>query len=342
MDLTLAQLRSKLGKGLRGGVFFLHGSEAFLKAEAVGWVVDAHLGGAERAFNLDIFRGDAATGEMLASALATPPALAFHRVVVAHDAQELSPSARGVLESAVERLPPDVALVVTAEIPKGSKAKFYDALKAAGVAARAEPPPESALPGWLMERARAVHGLELEPAAAALLASFLGRSLGPLAEELRKLADYVAPRTRIEPEDVRAVAGVLPQVTIWDWVDLVMGRHFDRALALLRHLFDGGESGVGVVRALGEAFIRTGLAGAGGDALERALKRENAWKYLAWKAKAYRAHAAAWLPALAERALEECLRTDRLLKSGGLDETARVEELLLRLAALEPAAGAAS
>lgn len=343
MDLTLTQLRSKLGKGLRGGLFYLHGSEAFLKGEAVGWIVDAHLDAADRDFNLDVFRGDTASADALAGALATPPAFAPHRVVVVRDAQELAPSARSALESALDRLPADVALVVTAEVPKGSKAKFYDRLKGAGVAVRAEPPAESALPGWLMERARKAHGLELDPAAAQLLASFLGRSLGVLTEELAKLADYVAPRTRIEAEDVRAAVGALPQVTRWDWIDLVLDRRFDRAIPLLRPLFDGGESGVALVAALGEALLRVGLAGSGDDALARAIKREGAWRYLAWKIPAYRSFASGWPPAVVERAIEDCLRTDRLLKSGGLDETALVEELLLRLAArTEPAARAAS
>jgi DNA polymerase-3 subunit delta len=213
VDLSLTQLRSKLGKGLRGGSFYLHGSDAFLKAEALDVVVEAHLAGADRSFNLDLFRGDAVAVEALTAALATPPVLSSHRVVVLRDAQDAPPSVRSALEHVLDRLPPDLAFVVTAEVPKGSSAKWYDRLKRAGVAVRCEPPAESALPGWLMERARSAHGVELDPAAATLLSSYLGRALGPLVEELAKLADYVAPRTRIDADDVRAVVGALPQRT---------------------------------------------------------------------------------------------------------------------------------
>lgn len=337
------QLRSKLRKGLRGGSFYLHGTDDFLKAEAMDLVLEAHLEGADASFNLDSFRSDTVAVEALAAALATPPVLASYRVVVLRDAQQLNPSTRSALESVLERLPPDVAFVVTAESPKGSKAKFYDVLKRAGVAVRCEPPPESALPGWLMERAQSEHGIELDPAAAALLSVYLGRALGPLVEELRKLTDYVAPRTRIGADDVRAVVGALPQMTRYEWVDLVLDRELERALGALRPLLDGGESGVGLVGALGDAFLKVGLAGSGGDALAEAMKRQKTWGYLAWKVPAYRAWAKAWPRPAVEGALDECLRTDRLLKSGGLGEAALVEELVLRLLArAAPAAAAAS
>ena len=342
MDLSLAQLRTKLRKGLRGGSFYLHGADDFLRAEAMDLILEAHLAAAEASFNLDTFRGDAVSAEALAAALATPPVLASYRVVVLRDAQQLNPSTRTALESVLERVPPDVAFVVTADPPKGSKAKFYDRLKRAGVAVRCESPPESALPGWLMERARAAHGVELDPAAAALLSSYLGRALGPLAEELRKLTDYVSPRTRIEADDVRAVVGALPQMTRYEWVDLVLDREMERALGALRPLLDGGESGVGLVNVLGEAFLKVGLAGAGGDALAEAIRRQGAWRYLAWKVPAYRAWSKAWPRRAVERALDECLRTDRLLKSGGLTEVALVEELVLRLLAEAAPEAAAS
>lgn len=331
MDLSLTQLRSKLAGGLRGGLFYLHGSDAFLKAEALDLVVEAHLAGADRGFNLDLFRGDAATAEALSAALATPPVLAPQRVVVLRDAQDLPPAVRGMLERVLERLPADLAFVITAEAPKGSKAKMYDLLKRAGVAVRCEPPAESALPGWLMERARSAHGVELDPGAATLLSSYLGRALGPLVEELAKLADYVAPRTRVEADDVRAVVGALPQMTRYEWVDLVLAQKFEDALRALRPLLDGGESGVGLVASLGDGLLKVGLAGAGGNALADAIKGQGAWGYLAWKIPAYRSFAKAWPRARVQSALEECLRTDRLLKSGGLEEEALLEELVLRL-----------
>lgn len=333
MDLSLAQLATKLAKGLRGGTYFLHGGDPFLRSEAVALLLDAHLDPSAREFSLDSFRGDSLTAEALAAAAATPPLLSRYRVLVVRDAQALAPSARATLESLLGKLPDDVVLLVTAEIPKGSTARLYQILRREGTSVRLEPPDLSALPGWLMERARTRHGIELEPAAAELLAAFMGRAPGPLAEELAKLSDYVAPRTRAGVDDVRAVAGALPQVTRWDWIDFVLAGRFDDAVASLRDLFDSGESAVGLVAALGEALVRVGLAGHG-EALARALKRDGAWGYLAWKVPHYRKCAAAWPAPIIERGLEECLRTDRLLKSGGLEERALLEELLLRLAAI--------
>jgi DNA polymerase III delta subunit len=79
--------------------------------------------------------------------------------------------------------------------------------------------------------------------------------------------------------------------------------------------------------------LKVGLAGAGGNALANAIRAQGAAGYLAWKIPAYRSFAKAWPRARVQRALDECLRTDRLLKSGGLEERALVEELVLRLVA---------
>jgi DNA polymerase III delta subunit len=340
VDLTLAQLRSKLAEGLRGGSFYFHGSDSFLKAEGVPLVVDAHLEPGLREFNLDVFHADTLAVESLASALATPPVGGGYRVVVVREVQALAPAVRQVLEDALPRLPPDVALVATAEEPRGSRARLYVALRESGVAVRCEPPPESALPGWCVERARVAHGVELEPDAAELLVAAFGGLLGVLAEELQKLADYVAPRTTITAEDVRAAAGgALPRVTVWDWLDLVLDRRWGEAIGALRSLLDTGESGVRLVALLGESFVRVGLAASDGRWLERALKRDGAWGYLAWKVPRYRAWGAAWDVAACERALEECLRADRLLKSGGPAPDAILEEMLFRLASFAPAPG---
>ena len=97
--------------------------------EAVGKVVAAYLDESTRDFNFDQVRGSDVAAEELASVLATPPMMAEHRVVVVRDAQGLSVKAREVVEAAVAKGDPGLVLVVSASIPSGSKAKFYDELK---------------------------------------------------------------------------------------------------------------------------------------------------------------------------------------------------------------------
>ncbi len=162
----------------------------------------------------------------------------------------------------------------------------------------------------------------------------IGTDLGALAQELEKLVTYAAPAGAIGPEQVREAVGALPRVDRWGWIDTVMDRRFEAALDDLTALLDSGESAVGLLGFLGEALIRVGLAKLGEERLVRALKRDGAYGHLRWKVRIYARQAGGWSASQIDAALEELLRADRLIKSGGLVDRAALEEAILRIAAL--------
>lgn len=308
-------------------VFFLSGDADFLREQALSRLVAAYLDPATRDFNLDQLRGGDTSAEELASVLATPPMMAERRVVVVRDAQQLAPTAREVVERVVSAPPPGLALIVSANVPEGSKAKFYDVLteRATAVNFAALAPLDA--PGWAMERARSHFGLDLTPEAARALAEAVGPDPGTLAAELGKLASYAGDRKALHIEDVHAVVGTVARQDRWAWFDLVAERRFDEAIRTLPVLLANGESGVGLVIGLSAQLLRVALACAGGQgALERELK-----PYQRWMARRAAAQARRWTLAELDGAVEALLRTDRLLKSASLTDTQAIEELLLAL-----------
>jgi len=322
----------------RGGVFFFHGEEEYLREEAVSRVIERHLDPGTRDFNLDMVSGTDAAADELASLIATPPMMAEWRVVVVRAAQGLSVKAREVVEAAASSPPPGLALVLSATIPAGSKAKFYGELqkRATSVGFAALEPLDA--PGWLMERARVAHGVELEPDAASALVSAVGTSLGTLTAELAKLAGYVQDRGRITRDDVTAVGGNVPRYDRWVWFDLIGERRLAEALRILPVLLESGENGVGLVIGMGQQLLRVAIVCAGGQgALERELK-----PYQKWLARKVAPQAKKWTLAEVDAALSELLRTDRLLKSASLSDRQAMEELLLRLIALRPSRASAA
>ncbi|HEX8273433.1 MAG TPA: DNA polymerase III subunit delta [Longimicrobiaceae bacterium] len=327
-DALLRSLRDRAG----GGAFFFHGEEDYLREEAAARVVDRHLDPGTRDFNFDQVSGSEVAADELASLIATPPMMAEWRVVVVRAAQGLSVKAREVVEAAVKAPPPGLVLVLSAAIPSGSKAKFYSELqkRATSVEFPALGPLDA--PGWLIEQARAAHGVELEPDAATALVSAVGTSLGTLTSELTKLAGYVQERGRITLEDVRAVGGNVPRYDRWAWFDLVGERRLGEALRILPVLLESGENGVGLLIGMGQQLLRVALVCAGGQgALERELK-----PYQKWLARKVAPQARRWSLAEVDQALSELLRTDRLLKSASLSDRQAMEELLLRLIAIRP------
>ena len=329
-SLSHSALLKSLSKRLPGAVFFFFGEEEYLREAAVQRVVGAYLEPGTRDFNYDQLRGPDASGEQLASLLATPPMMAEHRVVLLREAQGLSNRAREAVEAAARQTPAGLILIVTATIPSGSRAKFYSTLQSAAISVEYGAVDVMDLPGWLKEHAREAHGMEMEIEAARALASAIGSQLGVLSSEMEKLSAYAAGRPSITLDDVRAVGGYVPRVDRWAWFDLVGERRFDEALRLLPLLLESGENGVGLVIGTTAQLLRVALAVAGGrEALERQLK-----PYQRWLASRVQPQAARWSLDEVDGALSELLRTDRLLKTTSLSDRQALEELLLRLANL--------
>ena len=322
------KLNTLLASPARSAVFFLHGEESYLRDAAERRIIDAYLDSATRDFNLDQLRGSDVAAEDLASIAATPPMMATHRIVVVRDAQGLGAKAREVVESIAASPPEGLVLIVSAQIPSGTKAKFYSTIQQRTQSLEFAAVDPLDLPVWLVEHSSEQHGLELELPAARALVSSVGGGLGILASELEKLAAYVHGRTRITLEDVKAVVGVIPRVDRWAWFDLVAEKRFSEALAMVPDLLDG-ETGVGVVIGIGSQLVRVGLAVAGGkEALDRELRA-----YQKWTAGRLLTTSREWTGEQVDAAIEELVRTDRLLKSAPLSDRQAIEELLLRIAA---------
>jgi DNA polymerase-3 subunit delta len=324
------RLTQALGRGDRGGVYFLYGGEEYLKEQATQAILVAHVDPATRDFNLDELRGSSLDPETLASVCATPPMMAQWRVVVVREAQALATAARArsVVEELVARPVPGLALILTAQLPDRSKAKFWELLRKKATAVEFAPLAPGDVPGWLIAHADA-QGYELRPAAARAMAAAIGSELGVLVQELNKLVGYVGDRKRIGTPDVEAVVGSVPRVNRWDWFDAVGSRRFAEARAALATLLGGSESGVGLVIGLGSHFLRLAIAAAGGEkALAQALP-----PHQRWLAGRIAKQARGWTLAALEAALDDLLRADRLLKSASLGDVAVLEELLLRFEA---------
>lgn len=322
-------LRAALDRHGLGGVFFLHGEDAFRREEGLRTLVDAHVDPGVRDFNLDQLRGGDVDVDALASILATPPMMADWRVVVIRDAEPLAGSsrARSLLLETAGSPPQGLAFVISADI-SGSKAKLWRELKKVTRSVGYTPVALEDVPGWLVARAREGLGMDLEEGAARALAQAVGADLGVLQQELAKLREYVEGDRPVTRDDVSAVGTVLPAQDRWAWFDLVAERRFDEAARTLPVLLgQSGESGVGVTLGLGTMLLRLGVVvDEGPRALEKLLP-----PYQNWVAGKLGRSARDWTAEDVDEALRGLLRVDRLLKSSPLPEDLVLEEWLLGL-----------
>lgn len=310
------------------GAFFFHGDAHRLRDEAVRRLVDAALDPATRDFNLTVFRGGDADPEALASALAMPPMMAPRRVVVLSEAEQLAPTGRKAVEATVRSLPPELAFVISATIPKGSKAGFYRTLKDECTTLEWRQPKEAEVPGWAMERARSRYGFSLVPEAAQAVADAVGADISILDAELAKLAS-AAEDGELSLERLRALVPTVRRVDRWEWLDRVAARRYDAALRDLDGILTG-ESAVGLLASMVDQHLYLGVALDGGGAAVREVLSEAGKPYLRWKASTYARQAKAWTAGELERALRLMRRADRQLKTGGTDAGV-LRELLVAL-----------
>ena len=319
-------LRDPLGSE-PGGVFFLHGEDEYRKEEVVRLLRDSHLSEDTRDFNLDSLRGSELELEQLASVVATPPMMAAYRVVVVREVEALasSPRARELLVNLASDPPSGLALILSARVPPRSSARFYkDLQRQARSMEFRELGPDDA-PGWLMERARVQHDVDLQEEAARGLVAALGFDLGQLAQEVDKLATMVGEGRAITLESVEAGGTRVPRQDRWAWFDLVGRRRFHEALEGLDPLLGHGETGVGLVIGLGTHLLRIGLAVEGGQAaLGRALPPNQRWL-----ADRYRTQAGGWTGEEVSRALSGLRDVDHRLKSSPLPDRHHLEWWLL-------------
>ena len=319
-------LAKALAKGVRGGVWLIHGSEEWLREEAVRRLVQAHLDPATRDFNLDQIQATSFDAEMLASICQTPPMMAEWRVVIVRDAQALAANARtrSLVEELIANCPPGLALVFSGDI---SAAGIWNKVRKSAIAVECKPLAIGDVPVWLSDRAEE-RGVEIDAQAARALAGALGAELGVLAQELAKLIDYVGDRARIRIADVREIVGHIPRVNRWDWFETVASTRFNEARSSLPVLLDA-ESGIGLLIGLGPQLLRIGIMlTAGEQALTEMLPPNQRWL-----ARRIRDHAKRWNLDTLDAALDDLLRADRLLKSTSLDERQVLDELLLRMEA---------
>ena len=322
-----AQLARALDNGPPTGAWFLYGDAGRLRDEAARQLVEAAVDPETRDFNFDQFRAEDTSAEKLASTLAMPPMMAERRVVCVRDAERLSASARKVLHSTVASLPSDMVLIVTATIPKGSRAAFYRHLKSNCKSIEWRTPRSAEIPGWVCERAQRRWGVELSPPVAQAIAGAVGEDLSALDAALEKLA--IVPSTDLSVEGIKELVPRTRRMDRWTWLDLVAARAYRQAFDELDGVLTA-ERGVGLIAGLVEHHLLLGLALVSGAGSVRTALSETGRGYLSWKVNTYVKQARIWTETEIDRTLGRMHRADRLIKSG-VGDRAVLSELVLAL-----------
>jgi DNA polymerase III delta subunit len=109
------------------------------------------------------------------------------KIVVMRNADEFISRYREQLEEYLEHPSNSATLVLRVKSLPGNT-RVGKLIPKVGVVEKCEPPKDYEIPGWIAQRAKSVHKINISPDAARLLADRIGADLGRLDNELAKLA----------------------------------------------------------------------------------------------------------------------------------------------------------
>ena len=196
-------------------VYFLHGEEPYF-IDQIEAAVDAHvLSDAEKGFNQSVLYGRDVDHLVLLDYLRRYPMMSERQVVILREAQEM----KGLTELAsyVEQPMPTTVFVVCHKHKKvDMRTKMGKALQGKNtVLFESKKLYDNQVPDWIASWCKS-RKLAVEPAAAALLAEYLGTDLAKISNELDKLALNLPSGTTVTPAHVQEYVGISKDYNVFE------------------------------------------------------------------------------------------------------------------------------
>jgi DNA polymerase-3 subunit delta len=291
------------------------GPEAFLRALHTT-LARQSLSKAHGQVDVQVFDGSTAKAADVLDECRSFGLIANHKLVLVDQAEQLvKEDSRPLFERYAQSPESGATLILRSHAWKAGK--LDDHIEACGAIIRCDPPPESACPSWVVNRAGAAHGVKIALDVAHELVQRVGADLGRLDSELAKLSAAGVDNGEISLELVEEFVGVSREEEAWGVQQSLLGSEFEPALEHLRHVLEVSRQPAPLVQYAVTDLARKlhGLACAkkSGENMQAAARAVKLWgpSQGAVISVAERLHPRATLALL-----RECVRQDARSKSG--------------------------
>lgn len=329
MPAARKDLQHSLKSGQIEPVYFLYGTETYLRDQAVRAITDAALSGTllrefnDSSFSLlnDDVRDAIAAAEQL-------PMMSERRVVRLRNFSRLRESDEELLLEYVERpVPTSVVLFVGDDLDK--RKKLAKKLMV-GAAFEFQPLKSNELPTWIKARLKELD-VEIEPPAIRRLVEVVTSDLLTLTNELNKLAAAALPNGRITVDLVDQLISRSREHMNWDLTDNIVSHNRAAALKVVREFLEDGVEPVLVIGIIAGAFRRLELAKELFD--RRASPNEifKAVRVAQWKQREYLGMLARLNARDLARNIQRIAETDLAIKTSKATPRMQVEMLVCEL-----------
>ncbi|MEI6305839.1 MAG: DNA polymerase III subunit delta [Deltaproteobacteria bacterium] len=250
--MTPQELETSINKGKIPPICYLYGDEPFLVERGAKLLLDNAIDHSLKDFNFNCFYGNESKGVDILDAAQTLPMFAERRAVLVKRADALKAEATEILLPYIQNPASTTCLIFTgAKIDQ--RKKFFLELKKQGALVEYKRLYDNKLGAFIQSEA-VLQGKKIEPAAADLLAFFIGNNLLELSAQTEKLVAYSGERTKITVDDVKAVASSSKAFTTFELAGFLGLRDLRNSIRSLDALFRNGEESFQMIGALSHYF----------------------------------------------------------------------------------------
>lgn len=313
-------------------LYFFYGDEPYLLNQIPDRFKYSVLDENSYDFNFSSFYARDVEVSVLKDAVETLPIMTQNRLVILKNAQDLSDSEWGELETLISN-PVDTTVFVIIADKIDKRKKWVKQLLDKSLSVEFKKPFENQIPQWIHFLAQN-EGLVFSQPAIHRIHRLVGNQLTELSHQISKIKDYVGDRKTVEVADINEVVSHSKEESVFDFTKAI--GHKDRVMALeqLVSLFDQGENEMAIIALLARHMrilltVRSGMdQGLGG------AKLASLAQVPAYFIESYCDQARQWPVKKIEEALIILADTDKALKSSPLSSHIWLENLVLKSCSL--------
>ena len=316
------------------GAYLFEGVEENIKAAALAALRGQLLPEGLEELNENLMENPST--DALIAAAETLPFLADKRLVVVREHPALAGKAEADerLTEYMAHVPDSCVMVFLCRGKADARKKLYRAIQKHGAVVTFSPLGDAELNAWIIRSFTAL-GKRCAPQTASLLAFTVGNDTALLRAEMEKIAALCGEREDVADEDVRAVATRSIECTVFEMVDAVVAGQQGKAFGLLRDMLTTGSDRLGILAMLLRQFrLMQHIKIMQYEKVPPAdIKQRLGIKPFA--AERCMRQAGGYTGGQVKKAVQICLNTEYMVKSGGYNEEGALETAMLEIFALK-------
>lgn len=208
------QILQQLKKKEYQPIYFLHGNESYFIDQVSDYIEDHVLSEGEKSFNQTIFYGKEVDPKTLIDTCYRYPMMSPYQVVILKEAQEMRNLK--ALQPYVEKPVASTLLVICHKHKKlNLNSGFGKALKKQATILDAKKMYDNQVAAWIQNYLKS-KGLNIQPAAAQLVAEYLGTDLSKITNALEKLLINLPAKSTITDQHIEQHIGISKDYNIFE------------------------------------------------------------------------------------------------------------------------------